>query len=126
MIGRIRSHSLVNGVAFVIWEFVLCAVIVAPLAVIWAMRGQALYSIAAAGIGANCLCIIAVGVEVWRSGQRGTPIRHLFDSAYRARLATQHPHMSEDTLWLTLSTLVPFGLTLLTLADLLSVVRSSK
>ncbi len=81
MIGRIRSHCLVNGVAFVIGEFVLSAVIIAPLAVIWVMRGQALYSIAAAGVGANCLCIVAVGVEVWGSRQRGTPITHLFDSA---------------------------------------------
>ncbi len=34
--------------------------------------------------------------------------------------------MSEDTLWIALGTVVPFGLTLLTLADLQSALRSSK
>ena len=126
MISRIRSHSLVNGVGFVLGEFVLISVVSAPLSVIWAMRGQVLYSIVAVGITTNCLCIIIVGIDLWRGRQRGTSLRLLFNRAHRARLATDHPNMSADTLWIALGTLIPFGLTLLTIADLISVRRSSK
>jgi hypothetical protein len=109
VIARIQSHNTVNGVAFVICEFALMALIVAPLGVAWAL--------VAAGIVANCLCVVRVGVRAWRAGERGSSLRLLFSSANRAKLSKEHPRMSEDTLAIMVGTLVPFGLALLTLVD---------
>jgi uncharacterized membrane protein YqjE len=117
VIARIQSHNTVNGVAFVICEFALMALIVAPLGVAWAFTQRPLYALVAAGIVANCLCVVGVGVRAWRAGERGSSLRLLFSSANRAKLSKEHPRMSEDTLAIMAGTLVPFGLALLTLVD---------
>ncbi|HVC75168.1 MAG TPA: hypothetical protein VND96_01490 [Candidatus Micrarchaeaceae archaeon] len=117
MIARIQSHSIVNGVAFVICEFALIALIVAPLGVAWALAQRPVYALLAAGIVANCLCVVGVGVLAWLAGDRGSSLRLLFSSANRAKLSKEHPRMSEDTLAIMVGTLVPFGLALLTLVD---------
>ena len=117
VIARIQSHNTVNGVAFVICEFALMALIVAPLGVAWAFTQRPLYALVAAGIVANCLCVVGVGVRAWRAGERGSSLRLLFSSANRAKLSKEHPRMSEDTLVIMVGTLVPFGLALLTLVD---------
>ena len=83
MIARIQSHNTVNGVAFVICEFALMALIVAPLGVAWALTQRPLYALAAAGIVANCLCVVGIGVRAWRAGERGSSLRLLFSSAGR-------------------------------------------
>lgn len=117
VIARIQSHNTVNGVAFVICEFALMALIVAPLGVAWAFTQRPLYALVAAGIVANCLCVVGVGVRAWRAGERGSSLRLLFSSANRTKLSKEHPRMSEDTLAIMVGTLVPFGLALLTLVD---------
>lgn len=117
MIRRIQSHNTINGIAFAICEFALIAIVVAPFGIAWALRGKPLYGLAVAGIIANCLCVIALGVQAWRAGQGGSQLRLLFSSANRARLSKEHPRMSEDTLVMTLTTLIPFGLAVLTLLD---------
>ena len=66
MLARIQSHNTVNGVGFVVGEFALMALIVAPLGVAWAFTNRPLYALAAAGIVANCLCVVGVGVRAWR------------------------------------------------------------
>jgi uncharacterized membrane protein len=117
VIRRIQSHNTVNGIAFAICEFVLMALVVAPFAVAYALTGRYLYALVAAGIAANCLCVVAIGVKAWRAGERGSSLRLLFSAAHRATLVKEHPHMSADTLAILLGTLVPFGLTILTLLD---------
>ena len=123
MIQRIRSHNTVNGIAFAICEFALMALVVAPFGVAWALTGRPLYALAAGGIVANCLCVVMLGVEAWRAGERGSSLRLLFSSAHRARLVKEHPTMSEDTLAIVVGTLIPFGLTVLTLVDYLRSMR---
>lgn len=120
MIKRIQSHNIVNGVGFAICEFALMAVVVTPFALFWAFDRKPLYALVAAGIVANCLWVIGLGVQAWRAGERGYPLRLLFSSAHRASLSKEYPKMSEDTLLLTLGTLIPFGLTALVLFDLLA------
>jgi hypothetical protein len=117
LIRRIKSHNTVNGVAFVICEFALMALVIAPFGVAWSLTGRPLHALAAAGFVANCLCVVVIGVEAWRAGERGYSLRLLFDSAHRARLMKEHPTMSEDTIAILLGTLIPFALTVLTLVD---------
>lgn len=117
VIARIQSHSTVNGVAFVICEFAVMVLVVAPFGVAWALTQRPLYALVAAGIVANCLCVVGVGVQAWRGGERGSSLGLLFSSANRARLSKEHPRQSEDTLAIMVGTLVPFGLVLLTLVD---------
>jgi hypothetical protein len=88
---------------------------VAPFGVVWALHGKLLYALVAFGITANCLCVVGVGVQAWRAGERGSKLRLLFSSANRARLSKEHPRMSDDTLAITLGTLIPFGLAALVL-----------
>ena len=117
MIRRIRSHNTVNGIAFATVEFALMALVVAPFGVAWALTGRPLYALAAAGIVANCLCVVVLGVQAWRAGERGYSLRLIFDGAHRAKLVKEHPNMSEDTLAIVLGTLIPFALVVLTLVD---------
>jgi len=117
MIGRIRSHNTVNGIAFAIVEFALMALVVAPFGVAYALTARPLQALVAAGIAANCLCVVAIGLQAWRAGERGSSLRFLFSGAHRATLVNEHPHMSADTLAILLGTLIPFGLTILTFVD---------
>ena len=117
MLRRIRSHNTVNGIAFAICEFALIALAVAPFGVAWALTDRPLYALAVAGIVTNCLCVVAVGVEAWRSGERGYSLRLLFDGGHRAHLMKEHPTMSEDTIAIVVGTLIPFALAVLTMVD---------
>ncbi|HEY4912908.1 MAG TPA: hypothetical protein VIJ91_03195 [Candidatus Dormibacteraeota bacterium] len=117
MIRRIKSHNTVNGIAFAISEFALMALLVAPLGVAWALTNHPLYALATFGFVANCLCVVVIGVQAWRAGERGYSLRRLFNGAHRARLMKEHPAMSEDTLAILVGTLVPFALAVLTLVD---------
>jgi uncharacterized membrane protein len=117
MVRRIQSHNTVNGVAFAICEFALMALVVAPFGVAYALTERPLQALVAAGIAANCLCVVAIGVQAWRAGERGSSLRLLFSGAHRATLVKEHPQMSADTLAILLGTLIPFGLMILTLVD---------
>lgn len=127
MIRRIQSHNIVNGVAFVVCEFALIVLVVTPFGVIWAFKREPLYALVAAGIVANALCMVALGVQAWRAGERGSSLRLLFNRAHRTRLLREHPRMSEDTFAISLGTLIPFGLTVLVLLDIVAErLRSSR
>jgi hypothetical protein len=117
VIRRIRSHNTVNGIAFVICEFALMALVIAPFGVAYALTSRPLYAIFAAGFVANCLCVVTIGVQAWRAGERGSSLRLLFNGGHRATLMKEHPTMSEDTLVILVGTLIPFGLSVLTLVD---------
>jgi hypothetical protein len=117
VIQRIRAHNTVNGVTFVICEFALMALVIAPFGVAWALTDRPLNALAAAGFVANCLCVVVVGVQDWRAGERGYSLRLLFNSAHRARLMKEHPTMSEGTLSILLGTIIPFALAVLILVD---------
>ena len=125
LIKRIQSHNIINGVAFAICEFVLIAVVLAPFAVFWALDRKPLYAFVATAIIANCLWVIGLGVQAWRAGERGYPLRLLFSSAHRGMLSKRYPRMSEDTILISVGTLVPFGLTVMVLFDLLAESRRS-
>jgi hypothetical protein len=120
LIKRIQSHNIINGVGFAPCEFALIAVVVAPFALFWAFDRKPLYALVATGIIANYLCVIGLGVQAWRAGERGYPLRLLFSGAHRASLSKQYPKMSEDTLILSLGTLILFGLTVPVLFELLA------
>jgi hypothetical protein len=117
VIRRIRSHNSVNGIAFVIGEFALMALVVAPFGVAWALTHRPIHALVAAGIVTNCLCVVTIGVQAWRSGERGYSLRLLFNRAHREQLMKVHPTMPEDTLVLVVGTLIPFALAVLTLVD---------
>jgi hypothetical protein len=117
LIRRIKSHNTVNGVAFVICEFALMALVIAPFGLAWALTDRPLQALVAAGFVANCLCVVVIGVQAWRAGERGYSLRLLFNGAHRARLMKEHPAMSDDTLAILVGTLVPFALAVLTLVD---------
>jgi hypothetical protein len=117
VIRRIRSHNTINGVAFAICEFALIGLVVGLFGVAYAFTGRPLYALAAAGIVANCLCVVILGVQAWRAGERGYSLRLLFNGAHRSKLATENLKMSEDTAVLTVGTLIPFALMILTLVD---------
>lgn len=117
MIRRINDHNTINGVAFAVGEFALLALVVTPFGVAYALTGRPLYALVALGIAVNSLCVVVLGVQAWRAGERGYPLRLLFNRAHRAKLAAQFPKMSEDTLVLTVGMLVPFLVAILTLVD---------
>jgi hypothetical protein len=104
-------------VAFAIGEFALIGLVAALVGVAYAFTGRPVYALAAAGMVANCMCVVILGMQAWRAGERGYSLRLLLNGAHRAKLAAENPKMSEDTAAITVGTLIPFALTVLTLLD---------
>lgn len=110
MSGRIREHCILNGVAFVVCEFSLVAGGAIFIAVAFGLHHVWIGVFLAIGILLNSLVVVAIGVAMWRRGERGTSVHNVFDATYRAELSRSHPAMMKDTLVLATSTLAPYVL----------------
>jgi hypothetical protein len=113
MIRRIREHNHLNGVSFVLGEFVLVTCAALLIAVGFARQGSLPGTVLAAGTSLNGLVVVGFGIAAYQRGERGASLVNLLSSAYRARVAREHPSLTADTLGLTAAVLVPYCLTLL-------------
>jgi hypothetical protein len=110
MIRRIREHNHLNGITFVIGEFVLVTAAALFISVGFAREGNVLGTILAAGTTLNSLVVLGFAIASFTQGERGAGISKLFSSTYRANVEREHPSLMADTLVLTAAVLVPYFL----------------
>jgi hypothetical protein len=114
---KINTHNEVNGVAFSVAEFALIVLVMTPIAVYYLLHTRLVSAAVAAGIAANALAVVALGLRALAHKQRGGSVLRWFDRHERATLALRYPHLTRDTLMITVTTLIPFILLLLVLHD---------
>ncbi len=117
MLRRIRSHNILNGMLFSIFEFALTALIIAPFAAYYILHGKSLYATISVGIILNCLTIVAVGLIQRRRGEKDLGLRRLYNKDCREQVAKENPHLLGDTVLLVATILLPFALSALTLGE---------
>jgi len=108
----VREHNRLNGVRFVIAEFVLVAVAALLIALSGKVHQHGLVTLAGAGILMNSLTVIAVAMGQIRAGERGQGLSRLVSPDDRAALGQKYPGLALDTLILLLFVLSPFLLPL--------------
>jgi hypothetical protein len=117
MLRRIRSHNILNGMLFSIFEFGFTALIIAPFAVYYIIHGKLLYATISVGIILNCLTIVMIGLIQLRQGEKDLGLRPLYNKNYREQVARENPHLFGDTMLLVATILLPFALLALTLGE---------
>lgn len=120
MLKRIRLHNYLNGHVFSLIEYLVVAAILSPFLFYYVAHGRALYALAAAGIVLNCFtfCGVAIASIVTKEPSVGLK-RFARDRELRKRMAVEHPNLSQDTLILSITVLVPFWIFAATLIDLM-------
>ena len=117
MIRQVREHSELNGVVFSIVEFMLVAAAAAFVGVAFGLHRDWLAAALAAGTTLNALVVAAYGLAALRRGERGKSLRSLARPQYRAAVRRKHPALARDTVTLTVTTLVPYVLSIAIAAE---------
>jgi hypothetical protein len=117
MIRRIREHNHLNGVMFVLGEFLLVTAAALVIAAGFVRQGNGLGALLAAGTAVNCLVVVGFALIGYRSGERGASVASLLSNSYRAEVARNHPTLMADTIAITVAALVPYCLALLVVRD---------
>jgi hypothetical protein len=118
LITRIRTHNIVNGFVFSAVEFALMSMVILPFGVYYFLHGRVEAGLVVTGIVANCVTIIAFAVYSMRAGHEDIGVMNWFNKEGRRLIASTYPNLSQDTLVLTVGTLVPFVVMLASLYDL--------
>ena len=112
MIALISTHNRLNGFRFVIGEFALMVVVVAPFGIYYAIQGRWLLALIALGIAGNCSVVLVYAVRSLVGGDADVGIRALYtDQPTRKSVARDHPRLLGETLLLTAAVILPLVLT---------------
>lgn len=117
MLTIIREHNRLNGFAFTIAEFCVLAAVLLPFVVYYWAHQRWWEAVIATGIVLNC---VPVGVTAGRQRARGEPqvgLRAMRLPELRHQIAREHPSLARNTMILTLSVLVPFLVSVWSLAE---------
>ena len=117
MIRQVREHNELNGVVFSIVEFLLVAAAAAFVGVAFGLHGEWLAAALGAGTTLNALVVAAYGLAALRRGERGKSLRGLARPEYRGAVRREHPGLAADTVTLTVTTLVPYVLSIAVAAE---------
>ena len=106
----IQRHNRLNGLWFSLLEFGLIAVCIGAFATYYLVHYRVLFAIISWGITLNCVPVVVYALRALRE-QRMTRHRMgtIWDKQARAQLRRENPHMLQDTLVLTVATLIPFA-----------------
>jgi len=118
LITKIRAHNEVNGFLFSAVEFALMSIVILPFGVYYFLHGRVEAGMIATGIVANCVTIIAFAVHSMSAGHQDLGIMNWFHKKGRHTIASRYPTLSQDTLVLTVATLIPFVVILGSIYDL--------
>ena len=119
MIQAIKDHNQLNGTRFSTIEFLVVFFAALLIAAGYLRQGNALGAILAGGIAMNSLWIVGFGLRSWSRREMGAGIGRLFNKEYRQRMSREHPNLSRQMALITVSSLIPFAMTVLILAELI-------
>jgi hypothetical protein len=109
MIKLIKTHNYLNGLWFSFFEYLLVVCVAAPFLAYYLTHGRALYALIAIGIILNCLTVSYFAFVSILNKEKSVGIWNIYkDKALRKQVETQHPNLSQQTLILSLTVLVPF------------------
>jgi len=117
VIRQVREHNELNGVVFSVVEFLLVAAAAAFVAFAFALHGDWLVAALVAGTALNALVVVAYGIAALRRGERGKSLRSLTRPEYRAAVRDEHPGLTRDTVTVTVTTLIPYILSIAVVAE---------
>ncbi len=118
MIASIRTHNEVNGFLFSAIEFALMAICIFPFGVYYFLHQRVEAGLVATGIVANCLTVVAFAVHSMLAGHKDLGVMHWFNKKGRLIIAARYGDVTPDTLRLTVATVIPFAVLIVTLYDL--------
>jgi hypothetical protein len=123
LLDMVREHNSLNGLRFVVLEFLL--VIAAALLIFLSgiVHGRILLSLAGIGIVANALAVIIIAVAQILHRDKDEGLLKMHSPQYRATLSRERPHLVSHTTTVTLSVLIPFLLVALLLVTPVSTAR---
>ena len=105
----IQRHNRLNGVVFSIVEFTVIALFIGAFASYYLFHHRFFMAFIGCGITLNCLPVIIYGFrQLAQNRASGRHIGSFWDRKSRDQHRRENPHMSRDTLTLTLATLLPF------------------
>jgi hypothetical protein len=107
VIALISTHNRLNGFRFVIGEFALMVVVVAPFGIYYAIHGMWLLALIALGIAGNCSVVLVYAVRSLVGGDADVGIRVYTDQPTRKSVARDHPRLLGETLLLTAAVILP-------------------
>src|SRR5438132_12980609 len=90
--AKIEDHNRYNGFVFSAVEFGAVAVIMAALAVYFAVVGRWLAAAVAAGIAVNCLPVAILAVRARRRGETQVGYSGLASAEVRRQIRAERPH----------------------------------
>lgn len=118
LIARIRRHNEVNGFLFTAIEFALISICILPFGVFYFLHERVEAGLVVTGIVANCLTTIAFAVYSMWAGHEDLGVMNWFNEKGRLIIASKYGNLNQDTLILTIATVIPFAVPVVTLYDL--------
>lgn len=117
MRSLLHEHNTLNGLWFVLIEFVLVVLAALSVGVGVIAKGSIIWAIACLGIAANAAAVCVTVIGQMRRGERSNTIAATYFGKGREVVQREHPNLDRHTLWIVIATLVPFLLSVLTLID---------
>lgn len=113
MLAMIREHNTLNGLRFVLVEF-----LVVTLAALWIGVGTGLHrqvgmALAGCGIAANGLAALIIAAAQLHAHDANIGLLKAWSAKHRARIARDFPDLTRHTTLIVVFLLVPFLLVLL-------------
>jgi hypothetical protein len=115
---RIREHNLLNGFRFVIAEYTIASLLVLPFAIYYFLHGRFLMGMIGWGLVTNFCVYIILAVQSIRRKEVSIGIGKLFKKETREEINRNYPQLERTTWALTATTLVPFLMAVIVLAEL--------
>jgi hypothetical protein len=108
LLDIVREHNSLNGLRFVVSEFVLVILAGLLISSSGVFHGRVLVAIAGIGISGNAIAIVAIAISQIRSHDQNEGILNIRSKQFRAKVGQAHPNLGSHTLIVLASVLVPF------------------
>ena len=108
LLAMLREHDGLNGLRFVVVEFVLVTVASLLISLSGILHDRILAAIFGIGIAANAVAVIAIAVAQIRNHDENEGLLKLHSIQFRVRVSQEHPKLGTHTLIVLVSVLMPF------------------
>jgi hypothetical protein len=104
----VREHNSLNGLRFVLIEFLLVVFAALLISSSGVLHGHVLVAFVGVGISVNALAVIAIAIAQIRGRDKNEVLLKIRSSQFRAKAGQEHPNLGGHTLIVLVSCLVPF------------------
>jgi hypothetical protein len=108
LLAIVREHNSLNGLRFVLVEFLVVALAAAFIAIGGILQSRGISAIAGIGIAANAVVVIVIAAAQLRAHDQNVGILKFGSVELRARIAREYPHLNAHTTAVLVCVLIPF------------------